>query len=113
VELKKPPTGKPFRTAGRDPVKVNSKNTKIEFENEYVRVLRCKYSAKISEPLHEHLNEARLTVALDDVEMKVTTQGNDDRAVPLTAGQSIWSSGPVVHAAQADRAAELIVIELK
>jgi hypothetical protein len=113
VELKKPPTGKAFRTTARDPVRVNPKNVKVEFENEYVRVLRCKYSANIREPLHEHLNEGRLTVALDDVEMKVTTQGEQDRIVPLTAGQSVWSAGSVVHAAQANRTAELIVIELK
>jgi hypothetical protein len=113
VELKNPPTGKPFQTTGRDPVQVNPKNVKVEFENEYVRVLRCKYSANIREPLHEHVNRGRLTVALDDVEMKVTTEGDEDRIVPLTAGQSVWSTGPVVHAAQANRTAELIVIELK
>jgi hypothetical protein len=27
-----------------------------------VRVLRCKYSANVQEPLHEHLSESRLTV---------------------------------------------------
>jgi hypothetical protein len=113
VELKKPPSGKPFRTAARDPLKVNPKNVKVEFENEYVRVLRCKYSANVQEPLHEHLSESRLTVALDDVEMKVTTQGAADRTATLTAGQSAWSAGPVVHSALPNRSVELIVIELK
>jgi len=113
VELKKPASGKPFRTSPRDPVKVNGKNVKVEFENEFVRVLRCKYSANVREPLHEHLGEGRLTIALEDVELKVTTQGADDRTVALTAGQSSWSAGPVVHAAQPNRAVELIVIELK
>ena len=50
VELKKPPSGKPFRTAARDPLKVNPKNVTVEFENEYVRVLRCKYPANVREP---------------------------------------------------------------
>jgi hypothetical protein len=113
VELKKPPSGKPFLIAGRDPLKVNPKNVKVEFENEYVRVLRCKYPANVREPLHEHLNEGRLTVALDDVELKVTTQGAEDRVGKLAAGQPSWSTGPVVHSAQANRAVELIVIELK
>jgi hypothetical protein len=113
VELKKPPSGKPFRTAARDPLKVNPKNVTVEFENESVRVLRCKYPANIREPLHEHLTEGRLTVALDDVELKVTTQGAEDRVAKLAAGGSSWSTGPVVHAAQANRAVELIVIELK
>lgn len=113
VELKKPPSDKPFRAAGRDPLKVNPKNVKVEFENEYVRVLRCKYPANVPEPLHEHLNQGRLTVALDDVELKVTTQGAEDRVATLAVGQSSWSAGPVVHSAQANRAVELIVIELK
>ena len=113
VELKKPPSGKPFRISKRDPLKVNPKNVKVEFENEYVRVLRCKYPANIREPLHEHLGENRLTVALDDVEMKVTTEGAPDRTARLAAGQGSWSTGGVVHAAQANHAVELIVIELK
>jgi hypothetical protein len=113
VELRKPPSGKPFRTAARDPLKVNSKNVKVEFENEYVRVLRCKYPANVREPLHEHLSAGRLTVALEDVEVKVTTEGAKDQIRTLSAGQSSWSAGPVVHAAEANRTVELIVIELK
>jgi hypothetical protein len=113
VELKKSPSGNPFRAGARDPLKVNSRNVKVEFENDFVRVLRCKYQANVREPLHEHLGEARVTVPLDDVELKVTTQGAEDRTVTLTAGQPSWSAGPVIHAAQANRAVELIVIELK
>lgn len=113
VELKKPPSGKPFRTSARDTVKANAKNVKVEFENEYVRVLRCKYAANVPEALHEHLNDSRVTVALNDVEMKVSTQGGPERTTKLTAGAAVWSAGPVVHSAIADRAAELIVVELK
>ena len=113
VELKKPPSGKPFRTAARDPLKVNPKNVKVEIDNEHVRVLRCKYPANGGEPLHQHLSDGRLTVALNDMEVKVTTEGAADRTVRLEAGQASWSAGPVVHAAQANRVSELIVIELK
>jgi len=113
VELKKPPSGKPFVTTARDPVKVNPKNARVEFENEYVRVLRCAYPANVREPMHEHANGGRLTVALDDVTLKVTTQGAEDRTLTLAAGHSSWSTGPVVHAAQANRPVELIVVELK
>jgi hypothetical protein len=113
VELKKPPSGKPFRTSERDPLKVNPKNVKLEFENEHVRVLRCKYAANVREPLHEHLSENRLGIALGDVEFDVTTQGAGDRKVTLAAGHPSWSTGPVIHAAKANRAVELIVIELK
>src|SRR4051812_2665996 len=113
VALKKAPSGKPFRAAGGDPLKVNSKNVKVEFENDYVRVLRCKYQPNIREPLHEHRSEGRVTIALEDVELKVTTEGAADRTVTLAAGEPSWSARPVIHAAQANRAVELIVIELK
>lgn len=113
VELKKPPSGKPFRISARDPVRTNPKNVTVEFENESVRVLRCRYAANVREPLHEHLSAERLTVPLDDVELSVTTQGSADRVTRLAAGQPFLSTGPVVHAAQANRAVELIVIELK
>jgi len=113
VEVKKPPSGKPFRIGARDPTTTNAKNVRVEFENETVRVLRCKYAANVREPLHEHLGGERLTIALDDVEFSVTTQGSADRITKLAAGQPFWSTGPVVHAAQANRAVELIVIELK
>src|SRR3954468_9541824 len=94
MELKKPPSAKPFVASARDPLKVNSKNVKVEFENEYVRVLRCNYAANVREPLHEHASERRLTIALDDVTLKVTTQGAEDRTVTLAAGESSWSVGP-------------------
>lgn len=113
VELKKPPSGSPFRTSARDPLKVNSKNVRLEFENEFVRVLRCTYPANVREPMHEHLGQKRLTVALDDVELKITTQGSQERTATLAAGQASWSTGPVIHAAQTNRAVDLIVIELK
>ena len=113
VELKKPPSGKPFHLGARDPVRTNPKNVTVEFENASVRVLRCKYAANVREPLHEHLSGERLTFALDDVELSVTSQGSADRITKLAAGQPFWSTGPVVHAAQANRAVELIVIELK
>ena len=113
VELKKPPSGKPFRIGARDPVTANPKNVTVEFENETARVLRCKYAANVREPLHEHLGGERITVALDDVELSVMTEGAPERTTKLAAGQPFWSAGPVVHAAQANRAVELIVIELK
>ena len=113
VELKQAPSGRPFRRSARDPLKVNPENARVELENEYVRVLRCKYPANVREPLHEHLGQNGLTVALDDVELKVTTQGGEDRTVKLRAGQASWSTGPVTHAAEANHAVELIVIELK
>ena len=75
VELNKPPLGKPLVTTGARSAEGESEERQGGFENGYVRVLRCKYVANVREPLHEHVSEGRLTVALDDVVLKVTTQG--------------------------------------
>src|SRR5437764_14892607 len=91
LELKKSPSPKPFVATARDPLKVNSKNVKVEFENEYVRVLRCKYAANVREPLHDHLSQGRVTVPRENVEMQATPDGAEDRTVTLTAGQPSWS----------------------
>jgi hypothetical protein len=113
VELKKPPSGKPFALSARDPLRVNAKHCTQEFDNEQVRVLRCKYPANFREPLHEHLNLGRVTVTLNDVELNVKTEGAADRTVALKTGDAAWNGGPVVHSAQANRATELIIVDVK
>lgn len=113
VELKHPPSGKPFQLAARDPLKVNAKHCSQEFENPQVRVLRCKYPTNDKEPMHEHLSLGRVTVQLNDTDLKVTTQGAVDQSVSRKAGDVSWSAGPVVHSAQTSRAAEMIIVELK
>ena len=113
VELKKPPSGKPFQVSARDPLKVNAKHCVPAFDNDQVRVMRCKYPANDREPMHEHLNLGRVTITLNDVELNVKTEGAADRTVALKAGDSAWNAGPVVHSAQASRDAELIIVDLK
>jgi hypothetical protein len=92
---------------------VNAKHCTQEINNAEVRVLRCKYPVNFREPMHEHLNLGRVTVTLNDVELNVKTEGIEDRKVALKAGDAVWNAGPVVHSAQADRATELIIVDLK
>ena len=113
IELKKPPSGKPFTLSARDAMKVNAKLCKIEIDNPSVRVFRCKYPAGVQEPMHEHLNPGRVTVALNDADLTVKTEGAADRQASVKTGDAIWSAGPVVHGAKADRDTVLIVVDLK
>ena len=58
VELKKPGGAARKVTAALDPVKVDAKDYKVEFENSQVRVVRVKIGAHQKVPLHEHRSTA-------------------------------------------------------
>jgi quercetin dioxygenase-like cupin family protein len=65
IELKKPGAGKKVTTA-LDPLKIDPKHYRLEFENDQVRVFRVKFGPHESAPLHEHqLN--RIMVYLTDI----------------------------------------------
>jgi quercetin dioxygenase-like cupin family protein len=59
-----------LRAAAQDPVKVDAQHTKVEFENDQIRVLRFHLGPKEKSPMHEH--PARVFVFLTDAHFKVT-----------------------------------------
>src|SRR5271165_557042 len=70
IELKKPGAGKAV-TTDLDPLKVDKKHYKLEFENDQVRVFRVKIGPHESTPMHEHqLN--RIMLYLTDASVRVT-----------------------------------------
>jgi hypothetical protein len=64
VDLKGPPTGV-AASSKLDPVVVDSKHYKVEFENEHVRVLRVHYEPHEKGETHEHLLN-RVVLYLND-----------------------------------------------
>jgi hypothetical protein len=100
--------GTPVRA--QDPVKVDPKHHKVEFENDQVRVLRVKFGAGETSPEHEH--PARVTVFLHDYQTtnKLSDGSVDRRQRP--AGDIEWR-GPVKHIPYADVAYENIQVEIK
>src|ERR1039457_51834 len=76
VELKKPGGEARNAIAGLDPVKVDPKDYKVEFENSQVRVVRVKIGAHQKVPLHEHLLN-RVVVYLTDQNGSMTTPDGD------------------------------------
>jgi hypothetical protein len=64
VDLKGPPAG-PAPVTKLDPTVVDSAHYKVEFENEYVRVLRIHYGPKDKGQTHEHILN-RVVVYLND-----------------------------------------------
>jgi quercetin dioxygenase-like cupin family protein len=96
----------------QDPVKVDAKHYKVEFENDQVRVLRIKYAPHEKSVMHEH--PAAVAVFLTDSNATFTTP--DGKTVPADAkaGGVQWEAGGK-HLPEnvGDKPMELILVELK
>ena len=93
VLLKKPGGGKKITTA-LDPLKVDTKHYKVEFENDQVRVIRTRFGPGEGAPLPEHQRN-RVVVFLTDQNIRIT---GADSAFTATnkAGEVSWGL-PVKH----------------
>jgi len=113
IELKKPaPSVKP-KTSPMDPLKVDPKHYKVEFENDQVRVVRVKIGAHESAPMHEHsLN--RVVTYLTDQDFQVTSADGKVEHVQHKAGDASWGL-PAKHKEEnlSDKPFEVVVVELK
>lgn len=111
IELKKDGGGV-ADTGPLDPVKVDPKHYKVEFENKQVRVLRIIFPPGEGAPLHEHrLN--RVAVFLRDTKLEVTTDGKP-ALMERKAGEVTWG-GQAKHVEKnlSDQPFEVIAVELK
>jgi hypothetical protein len=112
VELKKSGTGKAIASS-LDPVKIDPKHYKVEFENDQVRVVRVKIGAHEKTPMHEHaLN--RVTVFLTDQTFRVTTLDGKVESVQHKGGDAVWGT-PLTHQEEnlSDAPFEAVVVEVK
>lgn len=112
IELKKPGAGKAITTA-LDPLKIDPKHYKLEFENSQVRVFRVHYGPHEAAPMHEH-QLSRIMLYLTDAKMQVTFADGRVEMVPRKAGD-IAQGGASTHKEQntTDQAVEVLVTELK
>lgn len=96
----------------QDPVKVDPKHYKVEFENEQVRVLRITYGPGEKSVMHDH--PANVAVFLTDSQGKFTQPDGKSQKVDWKAGTIKWDSGGKHLPENAgDKPFELIVVELK
>ena len=112
VELKKA-HGSPVSPVALDPVKLDPKHYKVEFENDQVRVIRAHYGPHESGPLHEH-KLPRVTVYLTPQHMKVTAADGKIQEARADAGDVKWSPA-AKHSEQnlSDQPFEVIAVEVK
>jgi hypothetical protein len=99
VDLKHAPAG-PAPVTKLDPTKVDNTHYKVEFENEYVRVLRIHFGPHDKGATHEHILN-RVVLYLND-----QTAGKAD---------DVRMAGAATHAEEnaADQPADRIAVELK
>ena len=96
----------------QDPVQVDPKNWKVEFENDQVRVLRVKIDPHGKLGMHEH--PANLLITLTDGRVKDVFPDGKTAEREFKAGQATWRPA-VKHANEnlTDKPTESILVELK
>jgi hypothetical protein len=112
IELKTSRTGKAIASS-LDPVKLDPKHYKIEFENAQVRVLRVRIEGRGATPIHQHtLN--RVTVFLTDQEFRTKESSGKVNVVKHKAGDVVWGT-PTTHSEEnlCNSPFEVIAVELK
>jgi quercetin dioxygenase-like cupin family protein len=113
VELKKPGGAAGKVNAELDPVKVDPREYKVEFENSQVRVVRVKIGAHQKVPLHEHVLN-RVVVYLTDQNGSMTTPDGKTETAQHKAGEVSWG-GLTKHREEnlQDGPFEAVVVEFK
>jgi quercetin dioxygenase-like cupin family protein len=113
VEVKKEGDASKAVSNPLDPLKVDPKDYKLEFENAQVRVIRVKMAPHHKVPLHEHLLN-RVVVYLTDQNGSMTTPDGKTDTVQHKAGEASWGA-PTKHSEEnlQNIPFEAVVVELK
>jgi hypothetical protein len=95
-----------------DPVKVDPKHYKVEFENDSVRVLHISYGPGEKSVMHYH--PASVAVFLNDTTFRMSTPDGKSQDETNKAGTSQWAAaGSHLPQNLGNKPAELILVELK
>jgi quercetin dioxygenase-like cupin family protein len=95
-----------------DPVKVDPKHYKVEFENESVRVLRISYAPGEKSVMHYH--PASVAVYLTDGKSRMSTPDGKSVEAEAKAGVAAWTAaGSHLPQNVGDKGLELVLVELK
>ena len=96
----------------QDPLKVDARHYKVEFENAQVRVLRITYGPHEKSVMHSH--PSSVAVFLTDASTKFTLADGKTLNSDVKAGMVVWEAGGK-HLPEnlGDKPFELILVELK
>jgi quercetin dioxygenase-like cupin family protein len=102
----------PLLLRAQDPVKVDPKHYKVEFENNEVRILRINYGPGEKSVMHVH--PETVAVFLTDQKATFTTPDGKTTEVDAKAGEvKSLPAGPHLPQNIGDKPMELILVELK
>lgn len=100
------------KARAQDPVKIDPKHYKVEFENDQVRILHVTYGAHEKSVMHEH--PGAVAVFLTDGQSKFTFPDGKTQDTPIKAGTTMWTpAGKHLPENTGDKPFELIVVEMK
>ena len=95
-----------------DPVKVDSKHYKVDFENDKVRVLRIRYGPGEKSAMHGH--PAGVLVFLTDCDGKFTYPDGKSEPIQAKAGEAVWADQTEhLPANVSNKPLEVLLVELK
>lgn len=95
-----------------DPVKVDPKHYRVEFENESVRVLRISYAPGEKSVMHHHPNA--VAVYLTDGATKMTMPDGKAQELPAKAGGTAWTpAGNHLPQNVGPKPLQVILVEMK
>ena len=96
----------------QDPVQVDAKHYKVDFENSRVRVLHITYGPHEKSVMHYH--PASVAVALTDADTKFTMPGGKTEERHMKVGESMWvAAGKHLPENMGDKPFEVVLVELK
>lgn len=100
------------RSFAQDPVKVDPKHYKVEFENDKIRVLRITYGPGEKSVMHQHPDA--YAVFLDDLKGKFNFPDGKSMDVAQAAGSTMWTpAGKHLPENAGTKEFSLILVELK
>ncbi len=96
----------------QDPVKVDPKHYRVEYENDQIRVLRIRYGPHEKSIMHDH--PGNYVVFLTDGNVKFTLPDGKTVQQAVRAGTTNWDEGGK-HLPEniGDKSFELVLVELK
>ena len=96
----------------QDPVKVDPKHYKVEFENSSVRVLRVKVGPGEKSVMHRHPNSVAIFQTNGRVKFTFPDGKTEER--DIVAGQTLWTPA-ITHLPEniGDAEFEVILVEMK
>jgi quercetin dioxygenase-like cupin family protein len=96
----------------QDPVKVDAKHYKLEFENDQVRILRITYGPHEKSVMHEHPDA--VAIFLTDGQAKFTLPDGTTQVQEQKAHTTLWTpAGKHLPENTGDKPFELVLVEMK